>query len=148
MTLAGIVTLVGLLVTFFYVRADRTCTCVHKAWWFVFLTFCSLTTGHNLGLPGFWWYAVPALLSIGAMLLAFRERRTPAMWLFTSIFGINIAGNMLGLDAYKLATVDTLDVLAWVQIALLMQLRLDNPDMGLTYSRGSSDNNTKKKPNI
>ncbi len=144
MTAAGLITLAGLLISFFYVRAERICTCVQKAWWCLFVPFVSVSISVNIGADAgshFWLYAFPAIIGGSAILLLLWPQLTPAMWAFLAIFPINVVGNAIGLDQYKLATIDILDALVWAQILLLWRLREENPDDVLAHEPGRQNKN-------
>lgn len=144
MTAAGLVTLVGLLISFFYCRADRVCTCVQKAWWALFIPFVMVSISVNIGADAgthFWLYAFPAIIGGSGILLLQWPNLTPAMIAFLAIFPINVLGNAIGLDSYKFATIDVLDGLVWAQILLLWRLRAENVDDVLAHAPGSHHKN-------
>ena len=143
MTAVGIITVAGLLVSWLYVRADDICTCVHKAWWGMFLAFCASTAAYNsgVGLGWFWWYAIPAIIAMGATIFVFYPQKlTATVWAFVALFAVNMLGGLWHWDSYKLVnSVDFLDVTTWVQIALIWRLRIENPDEGLGYGDDEDD---------
>lgn len=144
MTTVGLITIVGLLITFFHVRADRVGTCVQKAWWALFLVFCAVTASYNLGLDRaahFWWYAIPATAAVFTTFFLFRGEVSRALAAFCAIFVINAAGNYFQWDSYQLLTVDLLDVLVWIQIVLLWRLSVEHPDEILSRPLGTNNNN-------
>ncbi len=146
-SIPGLITVAGLLVSWWYVRADSICTCVHKAWWGMFLAFCASTAAFNLGvgLNWFWWYATPAVIAMcSAVWVFYPSKLSATVWVFAALFAVNMVGGLMHVDAYKLVgPVDVLDVFTWVQIALLWRLRIENPDEGLSYGDNEEeDNNT------
>lgn len=128
MTIAGLITLSGLIATWGLVRKETTCSCVHKSWYFCFLALVSLSIGHATGSSSSLWYAVPATIFLIWFLALFHQRMTCAAYLFGSIFILNMLGNLFSLGDHKLIfTIDVLDILAWIQIGLLWQLARENP---------------------
>ncbi len=143
MTAAGLITLTGLLLSFFYVRSHHVCICVQSAWWCVFMPFVAVSVGFNLGADSsanFWLYGIPAIVAaLGMYLFVWRSiRLTQAVFLL--IFPLNALGNAFGLDQYKMASIDILDVTVWIQIGLLLRLRHESVDEILSGFPGSTNN--------
>lgn len=144
MTAVGIITVVGLLVTYFHVASDKIGTCVHKAWWALFLPFCAVTASYNLGADAsahFWFYAVPAIAACGWMLYTFRHEIGFTVGAFCSLFVLNMLGNFFGLSRYAIVTVDLLDVFVWTQIVLLWRMGAEHPDEILQRSLNHNPHN-------
>lgn len=123
-TVPGLITVAGLLSAGFYLsghdkRILETFACF-------FLTFCSVNTAVHAGVDqelSLIMYGIPAILSMIRTLYLFRDHHCPPIIIFSAIYLLNILGEWLEVDYYKVvAGIDILDMLVWTQLGLLVHL--------------------------
>ncbi len=141
MTTIGLITLTGLVVSFFYIRAARFETAVQKAWWCVFGPFVATSIAQIGGANITLFYITAALGGAGYAMWTFRKHYALSAIAFIFLFGINIAGTWVHLHEYKLAGIDVLDVAVWSQTALLFRMCIDYPDKLLSRPIKTNTNN-------
>lgn len=131
-TLPGIITLAGLFSTAFILSGhDKR---ILNAFCCFFLTFLSVNFAFHENSTDTiqkFSYIIPATLSIGLCIWVFRNEFNPRILLFISIFGINSIGSLFGLDNYKFAEIDFLDILTWTQLIVLIDLGKNPPKEGI-----------------
>lgn len=131
-TLSGIITASGLF-SAAYILAGHEKRFLNAFCCF-FLTFLSVNYAHNVNSADTIQklsYIIPATLSIGLCVWVFRNEFNRRNLLFISIFGINSIGSLFGLDNYKIADIDMLDILTWTQLFILIDLGRTPPKEGV-----------------
>ena len=133
MTVAGVITVIGLFLALGYALKQRPDNIVYRAWaWLFFATSGSTAAVANNAPPEHYvyWYGVPALAGMGAVIYRFAACHCTS-WrslIFAGLFGFNTLALEAGLEGVQLGFgVSVLTATVWVQIVMLFLLARAHP---------------------
>ncbi len=132
LTIPGLITVLGLLSAGYYIPGHDKRVC--EIFSCFFLTFCCVNAAVHLDVGREVYrlmYAIPALFSAAVTLYLFWRDMDWRVYLLAGIYVFNVLAETFHLDLYKLVwSIDLLDILAWMQLALLVHLAYRAPRHG------------------
>ena len=123
----GLITISGLAAVLGYIAMYQCESKVKHLWGYLFVMLIVVTASLQAGLSPLGHALAYGLPALAVAIWTARNFESWEGYLMATLFLMNIGGNFLGLDTYKVLTVDILDVFAWVQIGLLLALARKHP---------------------